>query len=374
MAFGFEVLQQDGAARLGRITTPHGVVDTPVFMPVGTQATVKAMTPEELLALGAGVILCNTYHLYLRPGSGVVREGGGLHRFMHWDGPILTDSGGFQVFSLAPLRRITAEGVVFRSHIDGSEHLFTPEKVVALQQDLGSDIAMVLDECPPYPCLYEEVEAAVDRTTLWAKRSLAVTGGEGPALFGIVQGGTYRDLREKSALELAELGFSGYAIGGLSVGEPHEMMLAALDWTAPLLPPDKPRYLMGVGAPLDIMEAVARGIDMFDCVLPTRLGRHGGVLTRKGRLNIRNARYIHDFGPLEDGCTCYACTNYTRAYIHHLVRAGEILGVRLLVTHNLYFTLQLAARAREAIACGTFAALRDQWLKLEHLGDATQPV
>jgi queuine tRNA-ribosyltransferase len=349
-------------------------VETPVFMPVGTQGTVKAMTPEELRALGAQMILGNTYHLYLRPGPGVIREGGGLHRFMHWDGVILTDSGGFQVFSLAPLRRITTEGVVFRSHIDGSEHFFTPEKVVALQRELGSDIAMVLDECPPYPCPHDEVEAAVDRTTLWAERSLAATGGEGPALFGIVQGGTHRDLREKSARELLALGFCGYAIGGLSVGEPREMMFAALDWTAPLLPPDKPRYLMGVGAPLDIVEAIARGIDMFDSVLPTRLGRHGGALTRKGRLNIRNAQYIHDFGPLEDGCACYACTNYTRAYIHHLVRAGEILGVRLLATHNLYFTLRLVDRAREAIARGSFAAFRDEWRKMEPLGEKIWPV
>lgn len=364
MAIRFQVLKKEGSARLGKLTTAHGVVETPVFMPVGTQGTVKAMAPEELHAIGAGMVLGNTYHLYLRPGSDVVREAGGLHRFMHWDGPILTDSGGYQVFSLAPLRRITPEGVIFRSHIDGSEHLFTPEKVVAIQQDLGSDVAMVLDECPPYPCPREKVREAVDRTTAWAKRSLPAGGKVEQAVFGIIQGGVYRDLREESARQLVSLGFPGYAIGGLSVGEPKELMLAALDWTVPLLPEDKPRYLMGVGAPVDIVEAVARGVDMFDCVLPTRLGRHGGALTYTGRLNIRQTRYSRDFTPLLEGCDCYACRNFTRAYVHHLVRAGEILGVRLLVTHNLRFTLKLAADIRVAISIGEFSALRESWHKM----------
>ncbi|MGQ9512930.1 tRNA guanosine(34) transglycosylase Tgt [Thermodesulfitimonas sp.] len=360
MALRFEILKQDGAARLGRLYTPHGVVDTPVFIPVGTQGTVKAMTPEELRALGAQMVLGNTYHLYLRPGTEIIREAGGLHRFMHWDGPILTDSGGYQVFSLAPLRRLTAEGVIFRSHLDGLEHLFTPEKVVALQEALGSDIAMVLDECPPYPASRAEVTAAVARTTAWAARSLAAQTAA-QALFGIVQGGIYQDLREQSARELVALDFPGYAIGGLSVGEPKELMYQVLDWTVPLLPPEKPRYLMGVGHPDDIIEAVARGVDMFDCVLPTRLGRHGGALTPFGRLNIRNACYARDFGPLVPGCDCYACQNYSRAYLHHLVRAGEILGLRLLTTHNLYFLLKLTAEIRAAVACGEFGLLRARW-------------
>lgn len=362
MALRFEVLKQDGAARRGRLILPHGAVETPVFMPVGTQGTVKAMTSEELRVLGAQMILGNTYHLYLRPGFDIVREAGGLHRFMNWDGPILTDSGGYQVFSLAPLRRFTGEGVIFRSHLDGSEHLFTPEKVVAVQEVLNSDIAMVLDECPPYPAAREEVRSAVQRTTAWAERSLAARARD-QTLFAIVQGGVYRDLREQSARELVALDFPGYAVGGLSVGEPKDLMYAALDWTIPLLPLAKPRYLMGVGHPADIVEAVARGIDMFDCVLPTRLGRHGGALTCRGRLNVRNASYARDFGPLEEGCGCYTCRNYTRAYVHHLARTGEILGVRLLTTHNLSFLLKLTDDIRAAIAGGTFAAFRGKWAR-----------
>lgn len=358
--FRFEIVKEDGTARLGKLYTPHGVVDTPVFMPVGTQGTVKAMTPDELAALGAQIVLSNTYHLYLRPGEEIIRGAGGLHRFMHWDGPILTDSGGYQVFSLAPLRRFTPEGVVFRSHLDGSEHLFTPEKVVGIQEALGSDIAMVLDECPPYPCSREEARSAVRRTTEWAERSLAAQKN-GQVLFGIIQGGVYRDLREESARELVALDFPGYAVGGLSVGEPRELMYTVLDWTIPLLPPGKPRYLMGVGTPEDILEAIARGVDMFDCVLPTRLGRHGGALTSGGRLNMRNASHAQDFSPLTEDCGCYTCRNFTRAYIHHLVRAGEILGVRLLTIHNLHFLLQLTAEARAAIKAGRFAALREAW-------------
>ncbi|RDV82989.1 tRNA guanosine(34) transglycosylase Tgt [Ammonifex thiophilus] len=359
----FEVLAQEGKARWGRLFTPHGVVDTPVFMPVGTQATVKGLTPEELGALGTQILLCNTYHLYLRPGVSIVEEAGGLHRFMRWFGPILTDSGGFQVLSLAPLRKVTDEGVIFRSHLDGSEHLFTPEKVVDLQERLGPDIAMVLDECPPYPASREEIERAVKRTSAWAERSLKVWRRKEVTFFGIVQGGVYRDLRERSVKELVALDFPGYAIGGLSVGEPKELTYAVLDWVVPLLPPDKPRYLMGVGTPEDILEGVARGVDMFDCVLPTRLGRHATVFTRRGRINIRRAAYARDFGPLEEGCQCYTCRHYTRAYLHHLFRAEEMLGPRLLTLHNLHFLFRLMERIREAIASGTFAHLYETWLR-----------
>ncbi|ACX52385.1 queuine tRNA-ribosyltransferase [Ammonifex degensii KC4] len=332
-------------------------------MPVGTQATVKGLTPDELGALGTQILLCNTYHLYLRPGVSIVEEAGGLHRFMRWSGPILTDSGGFQVLSLTPLRKVTDEGVIFRSHLDGSEHFFTPEKVVDLQERLGPDIAMVLDECPPYPASREEIEKAVKRTSAWAERSRKAWRRKEVTFFGIVQGGVYRDLREKSAEELVALDFPGYAIGGLSVGEPKELTYAVLDWVVPLLPPDKPRYLMGVGTPEDILEGVARGIDMFDCVLPTRLGRHATAFTRRGRINIRRAAYARDFGPLEEGCQCYTCRHYTRAYLHHLFRAEEMLGPRLLTLHNLHFLFRLMERIREAIASGTFHHLYETWLQ-----------
>ncbi|MEW6541763.1 MAG: tRNA guanosine(34) transglycosylase Tgt [Bacillota bacterium] len=365
MGMRFEVLKQDSrtGARLGRLTTPHGVVDTPVFMPVGTQGTVKTMTPEEVRDLGARIILSNTYHLYLRPGHELVREAGGLHRFMHWDGPILTDSGGFQVFSLAALRKLSDEGVEFRSHHDGSRHFFTPEQVVAVQEALGSDIAMVLDECAPYPCSYEEARTAMRRTTHWAARARAAwNGGGATTLFGIIQGSVYRDLREESARALVDLDFPGYGIGGLSVGEPKPLMCEALEWVIPLIPEDRPRYLMGVGSPDCLFEGIARGVDMFDCVLPTRMARHGAVFTHAGRLVVRNAPNARDFGPLDPGCTCYTCRHFSRAYVHHLLKAGEVLGIRLTTIHNLHFVLDLARRIREAIAEDRFQSLKEQFL------------
>ncbi|MEW6726344.1 tRNA guanosine(34) transglycosylase Tgt [Desulforudis sp. 1088] len=365
MTIKFAVLKQDKdtGARLGLLKTPYGEVETPVFMPVGTQATVKTMTPEEVRDLGARIILSNTYHLYLRPGHELIREAGGLHRFMRWDGPILTDSGGFQVFSLAPLRKITDEGVLFRSHIDGSEHLFTPEKVVEIQDALGSDICMVLDECVPYPCSYAEAVEALRRTTLWAERSLVSKRNPGQTLFGIVQGSVYKDLRERSARELAAMNFPGFGIGGLSVGEPKPLMYEALEWTIPHMPEDKPRYLMGVGSPDCILEGVARGVDMFDCVLPTRMARHGALLTRTGRLVIKNAVHARSFVPVDAECGCYTCVNYTRAYLHHLFRAGEVLGLRLATIHNLAFVLDLTAEIRRAIREDRFQFLKDGFLK-----------
>ncbi len=318
-------------------------------MPVGTQATVKAMTPEELQASGAGIILSNTYHLYLRPGHDIVRQAGGLHRFMHWDGVILTDSGGFQVFSLGDLRQVTDEGVSFRSHIDGSTHLFTPEKSMEIQMALGSDIAMAFDECAPYPCDYETTKRALVRTTAWAERCLAAHHSDRQVLFGIVQGGTYADLREQSVRELTALDFPGYGIGGLSVGEPKDLMYAMLEQTTPLLPAGKPRYLMGVGSPDCLIEGVIRGVDMFDCVLPTRIARNGTVMTSRGKLVVRNAAYAADFTPLDADCDCYTCRNYTRAYVRHLLKADEILGLRLTTIHNLHFLLRLMAGIRAAI-------------------------
>lgn len=364
MTVSFEVLKQDDrtAARLGRLNTLRGAVDTPVFMPVGTRATVRTMTPEELRDFGVRIILSNAYHLYLRPGHELIREAGGLHRFMHWEGPILTDSGGFQVFSLAPFRKISDDGVEFRSHIDGSRHFFTPEKVVAIQQALGSDIAMVLDECAPYPCSYEEARIATDRTTHWAERSRGVWSGEGQALFGIIQGSVVRDLRERSTRALIDLDFPGYGIGGLSVGEPKPLMYEILEWTVPLIPVDRPRYLMGIGSPDCLFEAVARGVDMFDCVLPTRMARHGSVFTRNGKLVVRNAGCARDFRPLEPGCGCYTCRHYTRAYVHHLLKAGEVLGIRLTTTHNLYFLLELMRQIRESIRMGQFNRLKTEFL------------
>ncbi len=365
MAVSFTVTKKDttSGARLGLLQTPHGTVETPVFMPVGTQATVKAMTPEEVRNVGGRIILSNTYHLYLRPGQEIIREAGGLHRFMHWDGPILTDSGGFQVFSLGPLRKVTEEGVTFRSHIDGSEHFFSPEKAMEVQMSLGSDIAMAFDECAPYPCSREYALEALGRTTRWARRCLAVHRREDQGVFGIIQGSTFPDLRERSARELVELEFPGYAIGGLSVGEPKDLMYKILDHTVPLLPEGKPRYLMGVGSPDCLVEGVLRGVDMFDCVLPTRIARNGTVLTRQGRLVVRNAQYAHDFSPLDPGCDCYTCRHYTRAYIRHLIKAGEILGIRLTTIHNLHFVLKLMEEIREAIRRGEIIEYRDKFYK-----------
>jgi queuine tRNA-ribosyltransferase len=330
-------------------------------MPVGTQATVKTLTPEELKELGAEIILSNTYHLYLRPGADLIAEAGGLHNFMHWDRPILTDSGGFQIFSLGSLRRLTDEGVVFRSHLDGSEHYFTPEKAVRVQELLGSDIAMVLDECIAYPASYDDAVRAVERTTRWAKMALAAHRRSDQVLFGIVQGSTFPDLRLKSLHELVALDFPGYAIGGLSVGEPKEIMYEILDLVVPRLPEDKPRYLMGVGSPDCLWEGVERGVDMFDCVLPTRIARNGTVFTQEGKVVVRNAAYARDFGPLDPQCDCYVCRNYTRAYIRHLIKANEVLGIRLTTYHNLYFMMRLLERIRAAISQDRFAAAKEEF-------------
>ncbi|HZK00095.1 MAG TPA: tRNA guanosine(34) transglycosylase Tgt [Tissierellaceae bacterium] len=352
MAIKFELVKEDKdtRARLGRIHTPHGVIETPVFMPVGTRATVKAMTPEEVKSLGAEIILSNTYHLYLRPGHDLIKEAGGLHKFMNWHGPILTDSGGFQVFSLGDLRKITEEGVEFRSHIDGSKHFISPEKSIEIQNALGADIIMAFDECTPYPASYDYVEQSMERTTRWAQRCKDYhKNTDSQALFGIVQGGMYKDLRERSASDLIEMDFPGYAIGGLSVGEPLETMCDLLDFTTPLLPKDKARYNMGVGTPDYLFESVIRGIDMADCVLPTRIARNGTLITSQGRLVIRNAKYKRDFSPLDPECDCYACTNYSRAYVRHLFNVDEILGARLATTHNLYFLVKLMENIRKAI-------------------------
>lgn len=359
-AITFTLLATDGRARAGLLRTPHGEVPTPVFMPVGTQATVKAMSPRDLKDVGATMILANTYHLYLRPGDERIARLGGLHRFMAWEGPILTDSGGYQVFSLARMRRIDADGVTFRSHIDGSEHRFTPEKVIAIQENLGADVITCLDECAP-PTDYEYNLQALERTHAWALRCREAHRRTDQALFGIVQGGVFPDLRERSARFLTGLGFDGYAIGGLSVGEPKEQTYAVLEWMDDLLPADRPRYLMGVGTPQDLVEGIARGVDMFDCVLPTRMGRNGGALTRWGRINLRNARYADDPSPLLPDCTCYTCTHFSRAYLRHLVLANEILGAHLLTLHNLHLMLTIAREIREAILEGRFSAYREAY-------------
>ncbi|MDK2820166.1 MAG: queuine tRNA-ribosyltransferase [Clostridia bacterium] len=352
----FELLKRDRwtGARLGRLTTPHGTVETPVFMPVGTQATVKTMTPEEVKGLGAEIILSNTYHLYLRPGADIVREAGGLHRFMNWDKPILTDSGGFQVFSLSDLRQITEEGVYFRSHLDGSKHFMGPKESMEVQQALGSDIAMAFDECVAYPASREEVEVGVWRTSKWAEECLKNHHRKDQAVFGIIQGGMDKELRRRSASEITSLDFPGYGIGGLSVGEPKEIMYRVLEDLQEHLPENKPRYLMGVGSPDCLIEGVKRGVDMFDCVLPTRIARNGTVFTTYGRLVVRNAAYARDFRPMDPECDCYACRNFSRAYIRHLLKADEILGMRLTTIHNLYFLIKLMHRMREAIANDQF--------------------
>ncbi|MGB0089279.1 MAG: tRNA guanosine(34) transglycosylase Tgt [Planifilum fulgidum] len=364
MAVRYELIKvcKQSGARLGRLHTPHGTFETPMFMPVGTQATVKTMSPEELEEIGSGIILANTYHLYLRPGHEIVREAGGLHRFMNWNRGILTDSGGFQVFSLSPLRKITEEGVSFRSHISGEPLFLSPEKSIEVQNALGADIIMAFDECPPYPAEREYVQASLERTTRWAERCLkAHRRPQDQALFGIVQGGMYKDLREQSAKQLVAMDFPGYAVGGLSVGEPKELMYEILSHTTPLLPADKPRYLMGVGSPDALIEGVIRGIDMFDCVLPTRIARNGTTMTSQGRLVVRNARYARDFSPLDPECDCYTCRHYTRAYIRHLIKADEIFGLRLTTYHNLYFLTRLMERIREAIRKDRLLDFRDQF-------------
>jgi queuine tRNA-ribosyltransferase len=329
-------------------------------MPVGTQGTVKCLTPEQVESTGAQIVLANTYHLYLRPGSGVVRRLGGLHKFMGWAGPILTDSGGFQVMSLSMFRKVTDEGVVFKSHIDGSEHFFSPEKAILVQSDLGSDIMMALDQCVPYPCDPLTVAEAADRTARWAERCKAASpGGEG-ALFGIIQGGAVPHLRRRSASRIVSIGFDGYAVGGLSVGEPKQVTYEMLEEVEPLIPRDSPRYVMGLGSPDDIVEAVARGMDLMDSVLPTRLARHAALFTSSGRINIKNAAYAEDERPIDDECDCYACRYFSRAYIRHLFRCGEVLGFTLATVHNLRFLVRLMERARQAIAEDRFEEIRDR--------------
>ena len=366
-AIKYELIHKDKktGARYGKITLPHGTFETPVFMPVGTQGTVKAMTVEELKEMvGAQIILGNTYHLNLRPGMEVMSAAGGLHNFMKWDRNILTDSGGFQVFSLQDIRKISEEGVEFRSHLNGEKLFMSPEDSINIQQTIGSDIMMCFDECAPYPASREYVKNSLERTTRWAKRCrIAHTNRDTQALFGIVQGGMYNDLREQSAKEITAIDFDGYAVGGLSVGEPKELMLEVLDNVTKFLPEDKPRYLMGVGSPDYLIEAVFRGIDMCDCVLPTRMARNGTALTSRGRVVIKNKQYELDFTPLDHECDCYTCKNYTRAYIRHLIRAGEILGARLMTIHNLRFLVRLMENVREAIKEDRLTEFRDEFYK-----------
>ncbi len=360
--FEFEIQARSGRARAGKFTTPHGDLLTPVFAPVGTAATVKALTPAQLHDLGAQLVLSNTYHLYLRPGDELVRDLGGLHEFMQWPGPILTDSGGFQVFSLSDTRKIDDDGVTFKSHLDGSLHRFTPERSIAIQQNLGADVIMAFDECPP-PLDRAYNEIALRRTHAWAERCVAAKTRADQALFGIVQGGVFADLRADSARFLTSLDLPGYAIGGLAVGESKAEMHAALDVVEPLLPVHKPRYLMGVGSPEDLVNGVLRGVDIFDCVLPTRLARNSAALTRTGRLNMQNAIFTRDSGPIEAGCTCYACRTFTRAYVRHLMRAGEILGAVLLTIHNVHLLLTMMREMREAIFQDRFAAYAEAFLQ-----------
>ena len=350
--FRYELIKEDKhtGARLGKIHTSHGVINTPIFMPVGTQATVKSMTSEDLEEMDANIILGNTYHLYLRPGQEIMEKAGGLHKFMHWDRPILTDSGGFQVFSLNDLRKITEEGVEFCSHLDGSRHFMSPEKSIDMQNTIGADIIMCFDECAPADADYEYTKKSMEMTTRWAKRCKdAHRRPDDQALFGIVQGGMYEDLRAESVRGLTEIDFPGYSIGGLSVGESKDTMYRILDATVPLLPKDKPRYLMGVGSVDALLEGVIRGVDMFDCVLQTRIARNGTAMTSQGKVVVRNATYKEDFTPLDPECDCFVCRNYTRAYLRHLVKCNEILGARLLTYHNLYFTLKLMEKVRNAI-------------------------
>lgn len=364
--FSFELIKKDSRtkARLGKIKTDHGEIQTPIFMPVGTKATVKTMKTDELKNLKAQIILGNTYHLYLRPGTEVIEKAGGLHKFMNWDGPILTDSGGFQVFSLANIRNIVEEGVEFRSHIDGSKQFLTPEKSMEIQHVLGSDIMMCFDECAPYPSSYDYIKNSMGRTSRWAERCKAYHNDkEGQALFGIVQGGMYKDLRKISAQDLVSLDFPGYAVGGLSVGEPLNLMNEILDYTSDYLPENKPRYLMGVGTPDYLFEAVERGIDMADCVLPTRIARNGTLMTSKGRLVIKNARYKDDFSKPDDECDCEVCQNYSRAYLRHLFNVDEILGLRLATIHNLHFLIHLMEEIRKSIANDYFLEFKSDFYK-----------
>jgi len=368
--FGFQVHATDGAARLGTVMTAHGPMDTPAFMPVGTAGTVKAMMPESVAATGAQTILGNTYHLMLRPGAERVGRLGGLHEFMQWKGPILTDSGGFQVMSLAKLRKMTEEGVAFQSHIDGSRHMLTPERSMQIQHLLDADITMAFDECTPFPATEQQAAESMRLSMRWAVRSKdAFVQRDGYGLFGIVQGGVYQDLREESAKALQGIGFDGYAIGGLAVGEGQELMFATLDFTTPLLPADRPRYLMGVGKPSDIVGAVLRGVDMFDCVMPTRSGRTAQGFTRRGTVNLRNARHQDDPRPLDEHCSCPACRQYSRAYLHHLIRSEEILGPMLLTWHNIQFYQDVMKGLRQAIGEGRVQQFAADFLAAESQGD-----
>ncbi|WP_299832231.1 tRNA guanosine(34) transglycosylase Tgt [uncultured Metabacillus sp.] len=351
-------------ARLGMVHTPHGSFETPVFMPVGTLATVKTMSPEELKQMGAGIILSNTYHLWLRPGNEIVKEAGGLHKFMNWDRAILTDSGGFQVFSLSDFRRIEEEGVHFRNHLNGDKLFLSPEKAMQIQNDLGSDIMMAFDECPPYPAEYDYMKKSVERTSRWAERCLkAHSRPEEQGLFGIIQGGEYEELRKQSANDLVSLDFPGYAVGGLSVGEPKDVMNRVLEFTTPLMPANKPRYLMGVGSPDSLIDGAIRGIDMFDCVLPTRIARNGTLMTGEGRLVVKNAKFARDFRPLDEHCDCYTCQNYSRAYIRHLIKSEETLGLRLTSYHNLYFLVNLMEKVRQAIREDRLGDFHDEFFE-----------
>jgi len=363
MSLRYELIKEDErtGARLGRIYTGHSVIETPVFMPVGTQATVKAMTPDELKEIGFNIILSNTYHLYLRPGHEIVAKAGGLHGFMNWDRSILTDSGGYQVFSMSKLRDIKEDGVYFRSYIDGSRHFIGPEQSIAIQNALGADIIMAFDECVPYPCEHDYALDALERTTRWARRCKQVHRDERQALFGIIQGSVYKDLRKLSAEQITDIGFPGYAIGGLSVGEPKDLMYDILEYIMPYIPADKPRYLMGVGSPDCLIEGVMRGIDMFDCVWPTRIARNGTVMTSQGKLVVRNAIYKDDMRPLDEQCGCYACRNFSRAYIRHLFNVGEILGARLATIHNLYFLSKLMEFIRQAIRDDRLPEFREEF-------------
>ena len=364
----FKLLKKckDTKARCGVLTTPHGEINTPIFMPVGTRASVKAMSPQELIDLNAEVILGNTYHLFLKPGMEIIAKAGGLHKFMAWDRPILTDSGGFQVFSLSSLRKITEKGVHFASHIDGSRFFLGPEESMAIQRTLDSDIVMAFDECTPYPADYKTAEKSMRQTTKWEAVSRDQKLNDGQQLFGIVQGSMYKDLREESAKSLVDIGFEGYAIGGLSVGEPEDMMFDVLDWTVPHLPEEKPHYLMGVGTPKQLVEAVARGIDMFDCVIPTRLARHGSAYLSDGTtIPVKAGRYSKDFTPIDENCDCYCCRNFTKAYIRHLLNVGEILGMRLVTLHNLYYFINLMRKVRESLDEGTFAEFRKNCFNIQ---------
>jgi queuine tRNA-ribosyltransferase len=370
MQKSFEVLgsARDSKARRGRLTTAHGIIDTPAFMPVGTQGSVKGVSPRELRELDAQIVLGNTYHLFVRPGLDVIKHFGGLHKFMNWDGPILTDSGGYQIFSLSKLRKITEDGVEFQNHIDGARALISPEIAIEIQAALGGDIAMALDECVPYPCEYDYAAQSAEMTTRWAKRCKAANAQRSmlnvqrrtvpQLLFGIVQGATFEDLRKQSAQGIAELDFDGYAIGGVSVGEPEEEMMRAVESVEPFLPKDKPRYAMGLGTPPQLLEMIARGMDMFDCVLPTRLARNGTAFTDTGTINLKNAVFARDKRPIEENCVCPACRGFSRGYIRHLVKAEEILGLRLITLHNLHFYLELMNRARTEIERGTFDQFR----------------